>query len=475
MRVWRYKRDMSQLEIISPSSESESEPTLFALGPHPEPETPPPGRARVRRAERHQVVIQVASLDSLLPEDHRVRLVWEYVEGLDLSRLYEAIGSVEGRAGRDAIDPRILMALWLYATLDGVGSARQLARLCKDHVVYRWLCGGVSVNYHTLADFRTAHPDLLDDLLTQSVATLMHEGLVTLERVAQDGMRVRASAGASSFRRASSLQRCLVEAEQQVSALAAEREHPDPGRSARQEAARERAAKERQRRVEEALRRMPEIEAAKERRKKNRSKAERKKVSEARVSTTDPESRVMKMPDGGFRPAYNLQMATDRDSQVIVGVAVDTTGSDGGLAPPVLEQVVERTGQLPEAYLIDGSFAKREDITALELRGVTVYAPTRSPRTTTSGRTKSEPRRDDTPQVACWRERMETEEAKEIYKQRAATAECVNAHARRRGLMQLSVRGAYKVRSVLLLMAITHNLLRWITLSAGASPQQPLI
>jgi hypothetical protein len=211
---------------------------------------------------------------------------------------------------------------------------------------------------------------------------------------------------------------------------------------------------------------MPKIQAAKERSKRTESKAKRKKVSEARVSTTDPEARVMKMPDGGFRPAYNLQLATDEDSQVIVGVAVDTTGSDAGQAPPVLEQIVGRTGRLPEAYLMDGSFARREDVTALERRGVTVYAPTRSPRTTTSGRTKADPRPDDTPEVARWRVRMETEEAKEIYKGRAATSECVNAHARRHTLTQLLVRGTRNVLSVLLLVAITHNLLRWIALSA---------
>ena len=174
----------------------------------------------------------------------------------------------------------------------------------------------------------------------------------------------------------------------------------------------------------------------------------------------------MKMPDGGFRPAYNLEMAADEDSQVIVGVAVDTTGSDGGQAPPVVEQVVRRTGRLPGAYLMDGGFAKRDDITALERRGVTVYAPTRSPMSATSGRTKAEPRRDDRPEVARWRERMETDEAKEIYKQRAATSECVNAQGRRHGLTQLLVRGTHKVLSVLLLVAITHNLLRWIALSA---------
>ena len=451
---------------------------LFEL---PEPEAPKPEgltspqQARVLRPVRNQVEWVERDLDASLPEDHPARAIWAFLERLDLSQFYASIKSVLGRAGHPTTDPQVLLALWLYATSEGVGSARQIDRLCKEHDAYRWLCGGVPINYHTLSDFRVAHQEALDNLLTEILASMMDAGLVKLNHVAQDGMKVRASAGSGSFRRESSLERCLAEAEQQVAALAAERERPDPGRSKRQEAARERAARERQRRVEKALRHMPKAQAAKERRKKNRPKAERDKVSEARVSTTDPECRVMKMPDGGFRPAYNLQMATDEDSQVIVAVAVDATGSDGGQAPAGLEQVERRIGRLPEAYLIDGNFAKREDITALERRGVTVYAPTRSPRTTTSGRTKAEPRRDDTPEVAAWRQRMETEEAKEIYKGRAATSECVNAHARRHSLTQLLVRGVDKVRSVLLLVAITHNLLRWMALSAGASVQMRVI
>ena len=446
-----------------------AEETLFEL-PDPEPSKPEgptrPQQARVLRPVRNQIEWVARDLDATLPEDHAARAIWAFLERLDLSPFYASIKSVMGRAGHPATDPRVLLALWLYATSDGIGSARHIDRLCDEHDAYRWLRGGVPINYHTLSDFRVAHQEALDNLLTELLASMMDAGLVTLRQVAQDGMRVRASAGASSFRREASLRRCLAEAQQQVAALAGEREHPDPGRNARAEAARERAAKERQQRVENALRRMPEVQAAKERSKKSEVKAKKAKVSQARVSTTDAEARVMKMPDGGFRPAYNLEIATDADSQVIVGVAVDTTGNDGGQAPPVLEQVVGRTGQLPQAYLIDGSFATRDDITALERRGVTVYAPTRSPRSTTSGRTKGDPRPDDTREVARWRQRMETEQAKEIYKRRAATSECVNAHARRRGVKQLLVRGTDKVLSVLLLVAITHNLLRWIALSA---------
>jgi transposase len=388
------------------------------------------------------------------------------LERLDLSAFYSSIKAVLGRPGHPATDPQVVLALWLYATVEGVGSARQLDRLCDHHDAYRWLRGGVPINYHMLADFRTANQQALDDLLTEMLASLMVEGLVTLRRVAQDGMRTRASAGASSFRRKDRLEQCLLEARQQVERLGKEREHPDPGVNRRQLAAQERAVRERESRIEEALRHLPEIKACKERQSKTLTKDRRGKVTEPRVSTTDPQARVMKMPDGGFRPAYNLEMATDVDSQVIVGVGVVTKGSDGGEAVPMVEQIEKRTGRCPEGYLMDGGFATREDITTLERRGITVYAPSRAPRTTTSGRTQGEPRPDDTPEVAVWRARMETPEAKVIYRERAATAECVNAQGRRRGLQRLLVRGADKVLSVLFLTAIAHNLLRWMALTA---------
>jgi len=442
--------------------------TLFEM---PQPQcakpTPPtrPEEARVLRPIRSQLEWAPRSLESMLLQDHPARAIWAVLERLDLAAFYASIKAVLGHPGHPTTDPQVLLALWLYATAEGIGSARQLDRLCDEHDAYRWLRGGVPINYHMLSDFRVAHQQAMDDLLTEILASMMVDGLVTLRHVAQDGMRTRASAGASSFRRQERLEQCLAEAREQVQRLTKEREHPDPGVNRRQEAAQERAARERQSRIEEALRRMPEIKAAKERQGKTLAKDKRGKVTEPRVSTTDPEARVMKMPDGGFRPAYNLELATDVDSQVIVGVAVVTEGSDGGEALPMVEQINERTDRSPKAYLMDGGFATRDDITTLERLGITVYAPTRSPRTETSGRTQAEPRPDDTPEVATWRGRMETDEAKEVYKERAATAECVNAHARRYGLRQLMVRGTEKVLSVLLLVAITHNLLRWIALS----------
>jgi len=445
-----------------------TEKTLFEM---PEPKAPEPTgptrreQARLLRPVRHQVEWAPRSLDALLPEDHPARAIWALLEGLDLAPFYASIQAVEGHPGHPTTDPQVLLALWVWATAEGIGSARQLDRLCDEHDAYRWLRGGVPINYHMLSDFRVANQQAMDELLTEILATMMVDGLVTLRHVAQDGMRTRASAGAGSFRRQERLEQCLAEAREQVERLATEREHPDPGVTRRQQAARERAAREREGRIEAALRRMPEIQAAKERQGKTLSKPKRGKVTEPRVSTTDPQARVMKMPDGGFRPAYNLEIAADVDSQVMVGVAVVTKGSDGGEAVPMVQQIDQRTARSPEAYLMDGGFATREDITALEQRGITVYAPTRSPRTTTSGRTQAEPRPDDTAEVAAWRQRMETDEAQAVYKERAATVECVNAHARRYGLRQLLVRGTEKVLSVLLLVAVTHNLLRWIALS----------
>ena len=332
--------------------------------------------------------------------------------------------------------------------------------------MYRWLCGGVPVDYHTLSDFRVAPKEALDQLLTDVVATLMANKLVTLKQVAQDGVRVRASAGASSFHRRGKLEQCLAEAEEQVKRLAEERDYPDPESSRREQSARERAAKERAERVQQALRQLPAVQAAKERQQRTLSRTKRDKVSEPRVSTTDPEARVMKMADGGFRPAYNVQLATNVGSGVIVGVGVVNQGNDSRQAEPMEAQVAQRSGVHPEAYLVDGGYAQRETISTLTQRQVTVYAPVRPPRTSTSGRERSSPRGDDSPEVKAWRQRMQTEEAKSTYKLRAATAEWANAQVRRHGLLPFTMRGLHKVLSVVLLVAVAHNILRGLALAS---------
>ncbi len=433
--------------------------TLFDLPPADDP-TPTQevgvGRPRLRRANREQVVFRALPLDALIAEDHTARAIWAYVEGLDLQTLYHAIGSVHGGSGRAATDPRILLALWLYATVEGIGSARELDRLCRDHLAYQWIAGDVPMNYHTLADFRTDHLALLDGLLTRSIATLVAEGLVDLNRVAQDGMRVRASAGAASFRRRPTLDEALTQAEAQVQALRDEVEEDPAAADRRQKGARQRAARERVERVKAALGRLPEMEA----------KKKPEEVERARCSTTDAEATVMKMADGGFRPAYNVQFATAVGGQAILGVDVIASGSDAGQMAPMVEQVRGRCGVVPPEMLVDGGFAQHDQIDAVSGAGCTVYAPVPKPRDPKVDR--YEPKPGDSEVVTAWRARMATDQAKVIYKDRAATAECVNALARGRGLLQFLVRGLAKVRAVALWHAVAHNMMRIATLRAAA-------
>jgi len=417
------------------------------------------GDPRVQRPNRTQLELRPVDLEGLLPADHRARLVWAFVEGLDLQPLYAAIKAVEGHAGRPAIDPSILVALWLYATLEGVGSARALARLCDEHDAYRWICGGVSVNYHTLADFRVGHDPILDGLLTQSVAALMATGRVQLQRIAQDGLKVRASAGSGSFRRRGRLEHLLNEAAAHVQALRQELTDDPGATSRRQAAARERAARERQARVKAALAQLPALEAQAAR----RAAREGGRHKDPRVSTTDAEARVMKQADGGYRPGYNTQFASDVPSQAIVGVALTNAGVDVGQVGPMIDQVHQRYGVRPADVLVDGGYIGHEDFEYVggPALGCTVYAPV--PAVRGEGRRRREPR--ESPVLTAWRARMATPEAQAIYKARAATAECVNAQARQRGFRQVLVRGLNKVRAVALWYALAHNFRRALALA----------
>lgn len=414
------------------------------------------GRPRLRVPQRDQVEMHWRSLDELLEPDHQARVVWAAVCGLDLSRWLGEIKAVEGHVGRDATDPRLLLALWIYATLDGVGSARELARLCTKHLAYQWLCGGVSVNYHLLSDWRSQHGEKWDALLTQIVGSLMAEGLVTMQRVAQDGMRVRASAGKSSFRRKKTLQRCLEEAGQQVETLKRLAEESPQDLTQRQQKSRERAARERQRRVEEAIRQCEELQKERE----ATAKKSGRKVKEARASTTDPEARVMQFSDGGYRPGYNVQYATDTETGLIGGVEVTNAGSDQEELPPMLDQLKKRYEVMPEEALVDGGFASLKAIAEAAERECTVYAPLKDEeRQREEGKDPYARKKGDSDAVAAWRARMGTSLAKAIYRLRCQTAEWVNAVCRNRGFWQMPVRGKAKCRTIAVLYAITHDLL----------------
>jgi transposase len=443
-------------ELLGAAAEAPTTPTSDP----PSTAALPRDQLRLRRACRDQVIAIPARLADLLPADHLARLIWEAVARLDLTAFYASIVVVIGGPGQAATDPQILAALWLYALSQGVTSARELNDLCVEHLAYIWLCGGVSMNYHTLSDFRGQHLQALDDLLTQVLACLDQADLIAYEHTAQDGMRVRANAGAASFRREATLEKRLAEARAVVAALTAPQapETEPAARSARVQAAQERAATEQVARLEAALAELPAAQAAK-------PTAEQ---ADARVSTTDPTARVMKMADGGYRPAYNFEFATDTANRVIVGVDVTNAGSDKAEMAPMIDQEQERTERLPDDWLMDGGFVTLAAVETGTAKGVRIVAPVPQPKDPT--RDPTQPLATDSPAVAAWRTRMATDEAKATYKLRAATSECVNAQARsRHGLLQLRVRGLLKALAVALWIAITHDLLIWLRHLATAS------
>ncbi len=441
-------------------SRAPEERTLFALppgvAPAPKPAlADPKSGARLREADRSQLAWGRIDLDAQLLGDHPARAICAVIERLDLSALYAQIDARDEVAGASAIDPKILLGLWVYATSEGEGSGREVWRLTQLHAAYRWICGGVEVGYHTLSDFRSHQGEVVSALITQVLALLMKQDLVDLSRIAQDGTRVRASAGAASFRREQTLQTLMQEARKHLEAVT--QEAADPAINARRAAARKRGAQQRLERIEAALEQIPEVTET-----KKRSGA---KDATARVSTTDPDARVMKRGDGGFRPAFNVQFATTADqARVIVGVEVTNRGSDAGQSTPMLDQVEQRTGVRPAELLVDGGYAQHEAIDQEAQRQVTTYAPVPKPRKADT-RDPHAAREDDSEAVAAWRQRMGTDEAKTIYKQRAATAETVNADAKQhRGLDSLAVRGVDKALGSASLFALTYNILRLITL-----------
>lgn len=413
------------------------------------------GKPRLREPVRDQVELRVMDIDGLVGPAHPARVIWDYVQRLDLRPLEQIVRACEHTPGQAPVSPRLLLALWLYATSEGIGSARALARLCESHDAYRWLCGGVSVNYHGLAGFRTAHPDLLDRLLTESVATLSAAGVIDLDEVVQDGVRVRASAGAGSFRRRKKLHKELKKAHRLVERLRQEANNDPDASNRRIRAVRERAAHEREARVAAALDKLAEIEAERER----RGKTNKKEVAgqkEPRASTTDPQARIMKMADGGYRPAYNCQLGTVANGQIVVAVEVTASGSDRGLMRPMLNGLKQRYGRRPKRHLVDGGFNKNDDTEWAASSGVKVYGPPMRSKHKTD---PYAPRRDDGPGVAAWRRRMKSPHGKAVYKRRSM-GECINARFRQWGLYQFMVRGRAKVHAVLGLFALANNILQ---------------
>jgi transposase len=405
---------------------------------------------RVKTPQRGQQEMHLLTLDEAIRADHPVRSVAAYVASLDLSAFYQEIQAVKGGKGRDAVDPQILLTLWLFATIEGVGSARQLTELCTRDFAYLWICGGVGVNRDLLNSFRSSHPEALDAIMTDTIGILLHHDLVSLKRVAQDGMRVRAAAGKSSFHGPATLEEHLKEAREQVERMRQEDDDDQGGRS-QQEAARRRAAEERLQRVQAAIVEREKLQAQRDKQKRNEGKP-------ARASTTDPEARNMKMADGGFRPAFNVQFSTACDSRLIVGVDVTNEGSDSGQMDPMLDQIEANHGQLPEEQIVDGGFSSREDTTRVEQRGVKVFAPIKKEaELLKAGKDPYARHAGDSDEYFAFRQRMQTPEAKAIYRERCSTAEFPNAGCRNRGLHQFLVRGLQKTRIVAVWHALAHN------------------
>jgi transposase len=513
---------------------NETQGVLFAdvhLWQAPQAETPeeaPPGPLpaarppRLQGINRHQLLWRAVDVEQLIAADHPARAIWELMGQRDLTAFYEAIEAVDGAAGRPARDPRLLLSLWIYAYMDGIPSAREIARQCDFNPAYQWLTAATTVSAHSLSDFRTQHGEALKDLATQMLGLLAAEQMVDLQQVTQDGTKVRASAGADTFRREGSLERHLREARQRIEAL--DRADGEEVSLLRQQA-RQRAAQERLSRLEKAHQELQKIQQGRP--------VEEKPA--ARVSLTDPEARIMKQNDGGYAPSYNVQLTTDAKQTVIVSVAVTQEGGDAEQLQPAMKRLQQEAGRTPQQALVDGGYTSRSNIVATARDGIdligpplegqvqkqTLYqirgvAPEYRPeafafdpaanrytcpegkrlryktRQALTGQTKytyaadqqdcgacvQKPRccptskggrllvrAEDSPEVAAFRAKMETEEAKILYRKRGAVAEFPNLVIKERfGLRRFSVRGLQKVGVEALWVCLTFNVQQWIRL-----------
>jgi len=479
-------------------------------------------RPRVKAVSRCQLTWQTLDVERLIELEHPARAIWELSGRLNLEGFYAPIEAVEGSAGRTPWDPRLLVSLWIYAYSRGISSAREIARRCSYEPAFQWLCGLEEINHHTLSDFRVSHDVSLRELFVQVLGVLSSEGLVSLERVMHDGTRIKACAGADSFRRDQRLKEHLELARKQVKAMGDPREE-EP---ARKRAARERALRERQQRLEQALDEVQKVRQAK-----------RQDKEQARASQSDPQARIMKQSDGGYAPSYNVQLSTEASHRIIVGAGVTQSGSDYGQLIRAMAQVEANLGKKPAQVVVDGGFTTRENIMSMAeqgidfvgslaevnqriagqkgKRGVTeefytdkfIYdarqdifrcpageimrhkgrdfrlgvtfhqyrAPTERcrvcafqsrccPGNVHHGR--SVIRTERAPAMQRFAEKMQTEKGKAIYRQRGAVAEFPNAWLKDKlGLKQFRLRGLIKVGLEILWAALTYNIQQWIRLS----------
>lgn len=479
------------------------------------------GEPRYEVIDRKQLCWRRVDVERLIGAEHPARAVWEFIGQLDLSAYQEEVRAVEGKAGRPGWEPRLVISLWVYGYSKGVGSARAIEELCEWEPAYQWLTGSRVVNAHTLSDFRVKHDKALQGLFVEVLGLLSADGLITLERVMQDGTKIRANAAADSFRRQERVEQALKQAKEQVAALQAQSEEETSRRSAK---ARQRAARQRQERLERALKEFAQLE------KEDKDKERR------RVSTSDPEARVMKQPDGGFAPSYNVQIDTDAKNCVVVAVGVVQAGNDFEQLEPGIDRVQQNQGETPKEVVTDGGFVSRDTIMAMKRQAIEYIAPCvdeagkgqssydnrgvsaeyhssrfiydaqtnsylcpqgktlsyegkeqrhlqvsyryRAKRSDCQGCPmksqccpgnrvvgRSVHRSEELAEVAEFRHKMQSERARAIYKTRAQVAETPNLWIKEKfKLRQFNVRGLVKVGMEALWACLTYNIRVWIRL-----------
>ena len=508
--------------LVGSEAEGESEVRPEASG----------GKPRYEVIDREQLCWRRVDVERLIGQEHGARAVWEFVGQLDLRGYEEEVRAVEGKAGRPGWEPRLLISLWIYAYSEGVSSGRAIEELCEWDPAYQWLSGARVVNAHTLTDFRVKHEAALDGLFVQSLGVLSADGLISLQRVMQDGTKIRANAAADSFGSKERVEQALRQAREQVEAVGALSEEETTRRIAK---ARQRAARERQERLEQALKEFQQLgEGGKDKEKR-------------RVSTSDPEARVMKQAGGGFAPSYNVEIDTDAAHGVVVGVGVVQAGNDFEQLEPGIERVEQNLGKLPQQVVTDGGFVSRDNIVGMKERGIELIGPCvdeagkgessyegrgvrpeyqslqfiydeasdsyrcpqgkvlsyegkeqrhmqlsyryRAQRSDCQGcpvksqccpgnrvTGRSIHRSEELAEVTEFRQKMQSERAREIYRQRAQVAETPNLWIKAKfGLRQFSVRGLRKVGMEALWACLTYNIcvwmrLRWRQVAAVALP-----
>jgi transposase len=479
-----------------------------------------PAKPRLRSIDRDQFVLRAMDIEQFIAEDHPARALWEFTGRLDLAKFYEPVKAVEGHPGQPGNDPRLLIALWLYAYSRGIGSAREIERQCEYEPGFQWLCALKPINHHSLSDFRVDYNEALTELFTQVLGVLSAEGLITLERVMHDGTRIRASASGNTFRTEKTLREHLEQAREQVQAMG---DPAQPPANARKAAAQRRAQQERQERIQAAL---EQLERVRQDRRYN--------PNEARASQTDPEARVMKRNGGGFEPSYNVQISTDATAGIIIGLDVTQSGADAPHLQPALEHLKQTFGKAPGQLLADAGYISSENIVALngqtnligpvqaanparleaqrKRRGISedftsdkfVFLPEQNSFRCPAEqllpyyRIQDAPGRlvreykaqantcatcpfkqqccpqtaartlrvlEEDPEITAFRTKMEKPEIIEIYRHRSQVAEFANAWLKEKiGLRRFRVRGLRKVTLESLWAAMTYNIQQWIRL-----------